>query len=69
MIEAITLTFNPGWTVEGRDVPGPFDDIRAIRACLVAAALTPESGCDADGTAPLILRDPDGNPVLIDQHR
>ncbi|MFO6464147.1 VOC family protein [Jannaschia sp. KMU-145] len=71
MIEANTLTFNPGWTSEGTDVPGPFDDVRAIRARLIAAGLTPETDCDPDGTGPahLILRDPDGNPVLIDQHR
>ncbi|MEM8553392.1 MAG: VOC family protein [Pseudomonadota bacterium] len=63
------LTFNPGWTVaaEAKDT---FTDVRDIQAALEAKGLTIEIPTDAEGTGPahIMLRDPDGNQVFIDQH-
>ncbi len=71
MIEANTLTFNPGWTQGAENVAGDFDDVRAIQARLKAAGLALEQECDPEGTGPahITLFDPDGNAILIDQHR
>lgn len=71
LIEANTLTFNPGWTQGAENVAGDFDDVRAIQARLKAAGLPLEQECDPDGTGPahISLFDPDGNAILIDQHR
>ena len=69
-IEQNTLTFNPGWDQDARET-GPFDDVRRIQERLTAAGLTLETTCEPEGTGPayITLRDPDGNPILIDQHR
>ena len=70
-IPANTLTFNPGWDQDAAPVAGDWEDVRAIQARLQAAGLTLETTCDPEGTGPayIVLTDPDGNPVLIDQHR
>ncbi len=70
MIPANTLTFNPGWDAGGRPVD-PFTDVREIQRRLRAAGIVPSVAVDEDGSGPgwLMLTDPDGNPVLIDQHR
>lgn len=63
------LTFNPGWDRAGQNLP-EFDDVRQIQQTLKARGLTITSEADesTDGPASLLLTDPDGNPVLIDQH-
>ena len=70
MIPANTLTFNPGWDSNGAAVD-PFDDVRSIQARLQAAGLSLGQTTDPDGTGPahITLTDPDGNAILIDQHR
>ena len=69
IIDQNTLTFNPGWSQEGIPV-NPFDDVRAIKEVLVKAQLEIESFISKEeGPGYLILKDPDGNPILIDQHR
>lgn len=71
MFERNILTFNPGWDQDAQNVD-PFTDVRELRSRLEAAGLevgdanTSES---AEGPAYLTLTDPDGNPILIDQHR
>lgn len=69
MFEGNMLTFNPGWDQNAQTVD-PFDDVRAIKASVAAAgyAVDQENG-DASGPASFVTRDPDGNVVLIDQHR
>jgi len=69
MVERNTLTFNPGWDRSTNTLPG-FDDVRAIQAMLRARGLTPTLPADEASTGPasLMLIDPDGNPILIDQH-
>ena len=69
MFERNMLTFNPGWDQSAAAVD-PFDDVRAIKAVVQAAGHTvsEETGEDS-GIGSFIVIDPDGNPILIDQHR
>ena len=64
------LTFNPGWDQNAASVD-PFDDIRSIQQQLQAAGitLTGEADPNTKGPAYITLTDPDGNEILIDQHR
>ncbi len=71
MFERNTLTFNPGWNQRCEDVD-PFTDVRELQAQLVAQGLAPSTPVDPNaqsGPGYLTLIDPDGNPVLFDQHR
>ena len=63
------LTFNPGWDQNAQNLD-EFDDVRDIQKSLLAAGLTLDSQAEGKkGPASIMLTDPDGNPVLIDQHR
>lgn len=70
MFEKNILTFNPGWDENGEPFD-PFDDVRSIyRSLKVAGIDVPGDFDDAEpGPASFIIMDPDGNPVMIDQHR
>lgn len=69
MFEGAMLTFNPGWDQSAGEV-NPFVDVREIKAQAKAAGLevTQEQGGDS-GPGSFVVVDPDGYPVLIDQHR
>lgn len=69
MFEKNTLTFNPGWDANGQPV-GSFTDVREIQTRLKASGITFTTEADesTSGPASCMLLDPDGNPVLIDQH-
>ncbi|MDQ1650792.1 MAG: hypothetical protein QOG60_2849 [Frankiaceae bacterium] len=69
MFERNMLTFNPGWTSKNENLPD-FNDVREIQRGLKASglALTSEADESTTGPASLMLTDPDGNPVLLDQH-
>ena len=69
MFDKNILTFNPGWDRSGRTLP-EFDDVREIQKALKTGgfALTTEADEKSVGPASLMLIDPDGNPILIDQH-
>lgn len=69
MFERNTLTFNPGWTSRNENL-SDFTDIREIRQELEARGIVPASvSIESDaGPGSLALIDPDGNPVLLDQH-
>ena len=69
MFERNALTFNPGWDESARPV-GPFTDIREHQRRLKSKGLTITHEADEGGTGPasFMLIDPDGNPVLVDQH-
>ena len=69
MFDRNMLTFNPGWT-QAAEPLDDFDDVRALHAAFTAAGLetTQETGLDGDGPGSFVVVDPDGNPVLIDQH-
>lgn len=70
MFEKNILTFNPGWDNQANELES-FMDIRVLQAKLKAEglALTSEADPDLTGPASLTLMDPDGNPILMDQHR
>jgi len=69
MFERNMLTFNPGWDAQAQAVEA-FTDVREHQRRLKAQGLTPTSEADesSSGPASVVLVDPDGNPVLIDQH-
>jgi catechol 2,3-dioxygenase-like lactoylglutathione lyase family enzyme len=69
MFESNTLTFNPGWTSQAETLE-EFVDIREIQKSLKAKGLNLASEVDesTQGPGSLMLIDPDGNPILIDQH-
>ncbi len=70
MFDKNILTFNPGWNNQAEEVE-PFTDVRELQRQLKAAGVALIEEVDEAGTGPghLTLMDPDGNPVLIDQHR
>ncbi len=69
MFDKNILTFNPGWDRNTHPL-ADFDDVREIQRTLQARGLTLASAADESSTGPasLMLIDPDGNPILIDQH-
>ena len=69
MFEKNTLTFNPGWDADGQPLD-TFTDVREIQRRLKAdgVALASEADEATSGPASCIVVDPDGNPILIDQH-
>ncbi len=71
MFEGNLLTFNPGIRGSDMSFPDAFTDVRDIQAQLDAAGvpLTHRADPDTVGPAHLTLVDPDGNVILIDQHR
>lgn len=71
MFPRITLTFNPGWNADGSD-RDPFTDVRQIKQLLQLQGIEiVEEGMteNPEGPAYIVIHDPDGNPILIDQHR
>lgn len=69
MFEKNILTFNPGWNnhAEALDT---FQDVRDIQAKLKEAGipLLLEADPNSDGPAHIVMQDPDGNQVMLDQH-
>ncbi len=70
MFEKNMLTFNPGWDQSCGEL-GEFTDVRELQKQLKkqGIALDMEADESTDGPASLMITDPDGNPILIDQHR
>ena len=69
MFERNALTFNPGWDSNGRNVED-FEDVRVLQRRLREAGLEVGAPIDsAAGPAHFAVTDPDGNPILFDQHR
>jgi lactoylglutathione lyase len=68
-LERTTLTFNPGWDSNANTLP-EFTDVRDIQRRLKLAGIVPVSAADEGTTGPahMIVIDPDGNPIFIDQH-
>ena len=69
MFEKNTLTFNPGWDKNAAQVDS-FTDIRDLQRQLKAQGveLLTEADEASTGPASFVAVDPDGNPVLVDQH-
>ncbi len=70
MFEGNILTFNPGWDENGANLK-EFDDVREIQRQLKSKGikLTVEADENTSGPAGIMTADPDGNVILIDQHR
>lgn len=68
MFEKNILTFNPGWDQDAQPVEN-FTDVRDIQKEIKEAGIEFEQEAK-DGTEPasFIIADPDGNPILVDQH-
>jgi lactoylglutathione lyase len=69
MFERNILTFNPGWDADAQPLES-FTDVRDIQRLLKANGIEFEQEADETTTGPasFIVLDPDGNPVLFDQH-
>ena len=69
MFERNTLTFNPGWDSSANKLDS-FTDVRELQKELKAKGVTLASEADesGDGPASFVIIDPDGNPILVDQH-
>jgi lactoylglutathione lyase len=71
MFDQPMLTFNPGWANDTSEVD-PFTDVRVLRDQMIGAGIPIESDTTQDspnGPASFAVIDPDGNPILMDQHR
>ncbi len=69
MFEKNILTFNPGWNSNAQKLAS-FTDVRELQRQLKAQGVTLQQQADesTSGPASLVAEDPDGNPILIDQH-
>jgi len=69
MFEKNILTFNPGWDSNARQLD-TFTDVRELQRQLRAKGIEFQSEADEGtaGPASFVLVDPDGNPILVDQH-
>ena len=69
MFEKNILTFNPGWDQDAKPLAS-FTDVRELQRQLKAQGVQLQTEADETTTGPasLVAVDPDGNPILIDQH-
>ena len=70
MFEKNILTFNPGWNENAENLDS-FTDIRDLQKQLKAKGIKMLTEADetSEGPASFTIEDPDGNPILVDQHR
>ncbi len=70
MFEKNILTFNPGWNENAENIDS-FTDVRELQKRLKAEGmeLVTEADEASEGPAYFTLEDPDGNQILVDQHR
>jgi len=70
MFEKNILTFNPGWNENAQNLES-FTDVRELKKQLKEKGITMLSEADesTEGPAHFIIEDPDGNQILVDQHR
>ncbi len=70
MFEKNIMTFNPGWDSNAQNLPS-FTDVRELQRQLKAKGVKLQTEADEKTTGPasFIAVDPDGNPILVDQHR
>lgn len=70
MFEKNILTFNPGWNQSAEPLKN-FEDVREIQKQLKAAGLSLDKEADENSSGPehFVLKDPDGNVIMLDQHR
>jgi hypothetical protein len=70
MFEGNILTFNPGWDENAKNLE-KFDDVREIQEQLKSKGISIDNEADKNskGPASFMVKDPDGNVILFDQHR
>ncbi len=70
MFEGNILTFNPGWDENAKNLEN-YEDIRSIQSKLLQLGVVLDTKADSTTTGPasFFLKDPDGNSILLDQHR
>ncbi|MCG8383041.1 MAG: VOC family protein [Gammaproteobacteria bacterium] len=70
MFEENILTFNPGWDSHARPLD-TFTDVRELQRQLKSEGITfaTEADENTQGPASFVIADPDGNTILVDQHR
>jgi len=70
MFEKNILTFNPGWDENAAELDS-YTDVRDLQRQLREQGITIQTEADEDsaGPASFVIIDPDGNPILVDQHR
>lgn len=70
MFDKNILTFNPGWNANGQEV-NPFTDLRQLQREWKEKGVEFIDEVDENTSGPgsFIIIDPDGNPIMIDQHR
>lgn len=69
MFDRNMMTFNPGWDAAGNELDS-YTDIRDLQRQFKDAGLKVENEADEDSSGPasFTVIDPDGNPILFDQH-
>jgi catechol 2,3-dioxygenase-like lactoylglutathione lyase family enzyme len=69
MFEKNILTFNPGWDSNAQKLDS-FTDVRDLQKQLKAQGVEFVTEADESTTGPahFVVLDPDGNPILVDQH-
>ena len=69
MFDKNILTFNPGWDQKSNEL-GSFTDVRELQKKLRAGGVEFKTEADesSSGPASFVVEDPDGNPILVDQH-
>lgn len=69
MFEKNMLTFNPGWDNNAKGLDS-FTDVRELQRQLRAQGIEFQTEADETTTGPayFVITDPDGNPILMDQH-
>lgn len=70
MFEKNILTFNPGWNEKAENLES-FTDIRELQKQLKESGvkMLTEANESNEGPAHFMIEDPDGNQILVDQHR
>jgi len=69
MFDRNILTFNPGWDGDAQKLDR-FTDVRELQRQLKARGVAFRAEADEQSTGPasFVIEDPDGNPILVDQH-
>ena len=69
MFDRNILTFNPGWDGNAQKL-ATFTDVRGLQRTLRAQGMEFQQQADENSTGPasFVVVDPDGNPILVDQH-
>lgn len=69
MFDNNILTFNPGWDQNAEEL-GSYTDVRDLQKALKQKGVSFETEADETTSGPgsFVIVDPDGNPILVDQH-